>query len=58
MEALSGNSNPSRGGVVTLDGIVPYVKDSVEKLTSGGQTPTAAPDEIIPFTTIPLTRSR
>ena len=48
----------SAGVVVTLDEIVPYVKDAVEALTSGGQTPTAAPDEIIPFTTIPLARRR
>ncbi len=47
-----------RATIVTLDQIVPYVKDAVEKLTSGGQTPTAAPDEILPFTSIPLTQKR
>jgi len=54
---LAGRGTPT-SRVVTLDEIVPYVKDAVEKLTDGGQTPTAAPDEIIPFTTIPLTRRR
>ena len=54
---LAGRGTTS-AGIVTLDEIVPFVKDAVEKLTAGGQTPTAAPDEIIPFTTIPLTRKR
>jgi WD40 repeat protein len=56
LEALAGAADQSRDGVVRLDEIVPYVKDAVEKLTSGHQTPTAAPDEILPFTAIPMTR--
>jgi WD40 repeat protein len=58
LEALAGAADQSRDGVVRLDEVVPYVKDAVEKLTSGRQTPTAAPDEILPFTTIPMTRKR
>jgi uncharacterized caspase-like protein len=58
LEALGGGADQSRDGVVRLDEVVPYVKDAVEKLTSGRQTPTAAPDEILPFTSIPMTRKR
>ena len=56
LEALAGGADQSHDGVVRLDEVVPYVKDAVEKLTAGHQTPTAAPDEILPFTAIPMTR--
>jgi WD40 repeat protein len=56
LEALEGRADVSRQGVVTLNEMVAYVKQSVEKLTEGIQTPTAAPDEILPFTSLPLTR--
>ena len=58
LEALMGKADQSRDGTVTLEELVPYVKESVSRLTGGLQTPTAAPDEILPFTAIPLTRSR
>jgi WD40 repeat protein len=58
LEALGGGADQSRDGIVRLDEVVPYVKDAVEKLTSGHQTPTAAPDAILPFTAIPMTRKR
>jgi hypothetical protein len=56
LDALEGQAGPSGGGIVTLDELVRFVKQAVPKLTSGLQTPTAAPDEILPFTAIPLTR--
>jgi hypothetical protein len=58
LDALNGGADQSRDGVIRLDEVVPYVKDAVDKLTSGRQTPTAAPDEILPFTAIPMTRKR
>jgi len=58
LEALEGKASPSATGVVTLDEVVSYVKQSVPKLTQGGQTPTAAPDDVLPFTAIPLTQPR
>ncbi len=58
LEALGGGADQSHDGVVRLDEVVPYVKDAVEKLTAGRQTPTAAPDEILPFTAIPMTGKR
>jgi hypothetical protein len=57
LDVLQGQPGASRGGIVTLDELVRFVKQAVPKLTSGLQTPTAAPDEILPFTAIPLTRS-
>jgi len=56
LEALDGRADKSRDGVVTLDEAVAYVKRSVSELTGGGQTPTAAPSDILPFTSLPLTR--
>ena len=53
LEALTGKADQSRDGIVTLDELVPYVKEAVPKLTGGLQTPTAAPDEILPFARYP-----
>jgi WD40 repeat protein len=58
LEALSGAADQSRTGIVRLDDVVPYVKEAVKKLTDGRQTPTASPEEILRFTTIPLTQKR
>ncbi|MGO9115633.1 MAG: caspase family protein [Thermoguttaceae bacterium] len=58
LEALEGKASPSATGVVTLDEVVSYVKQSVPSVTQGRQTPTAAPDDVLPFTAIPLTQSR
>jgi hypothetical protein len=58
LEALDGRAADSRDGIVTLDGLVAYVKQSVPKLTDGAQTPTAAPDEVLPYTALPLTRAK
>ena len=59
LEALDGRADRPEGpgqGTVTLDEVVDYVKESVPKLTGGVQTPTAAPDEFLPYTSLPLTR--
>ena len=58
LEALEGKASQTATGVVTLDEVVSYVKKAVPKLTQGGQTPTAAPDDVLPFTAIPLTQPR
>lgn len=58
LEALGGRADASGDGVVTLDELVSYVKTAVPELTAGVQTPTAAPDEILPFTSLPLTRAQ
>ena len=47
LDALEGKARRSTAGVVTLDEAVSYVKQSVSKLTQGGQTPTAAPDDLL-----------
>jgi WD40 repeat protein len=57
LEALGGGADAAGSGYVTLDGLVTYLKQSVPKLTEGSQTPTAAPDDILPFTSLPLTKS-
>ena len=56
LEALQGRAAVPQENTVTLDELAAYVKDSVPKLTAGLQTPTAAPDEILPFTRIPMAR--
>ena len=55
LEALGGQADIAHSGYVTLDDLVAYLKQSVPKITEGLQTPTAAPDDILPFTSIPLT---
>jgi hypothetical protein len=56
LEALGGKAGADAAGCITLDGLVGYLKDTVPKLTDGLQTPTAAPDDILPFTSLPLVR--
>jgi uncharacterized caspase-like protein len=58
LEALGGQADTSGAGYITLDDLVAYIKQSVPKLTEGLQTPTAAPDDILPFTSLPLTKSQ
>jgi WD40 repeat protein/uncharacterized caspase-like protein len=56
LEALEGRADDSRDGVVTLDEVVTYVTESVASLTERRQNPTAGPEEILRYTTLPLTR--
>ena len=56
LEALGGQADTGGSGYVTLDELVAYLKQSVPKITEGLQTPTAAPDDILPFTALPLTK--
>jgi WD40 repeat protein len=56
LEALGGQADTGGAGYVTLDELVAYLKHSVPKITEGLQTPTAAPDDILPFITLPLTK--
>ncbi|MCC6127139.1 MAG: caspase family protein [Pirellulales bacterium] len=58
LEALGGRADTAGSGYVTLDELVAYLKQSVPKITEGLQTPTAAPDDILPFTALPLTKVR
>jgi WD40 repeat protein len=58
LEALAGGAAVPGDRIVTLDELVAYVKRSVPKLTDGAQTPTAAPDEILPYTSLPLTHTK
>ena len=61
LDGLGGRADRAPGGngdgVVTLDELVEYVQQEVPKLTDGRQTPTAAPDDILPATSLPLTKS-
>jgi hypothetical protein len=56
LQVLDGQTEVAADGVVRLNEVVSWVKQAVPKLTEGFQTPTAAPDELLPFTTLPLTR--
>jgi WD40 repeat protein len=56
LEALDGADVKSPDGVVRLNQVVSWVRQAVPKLTEGMQTPTAAPDDILPYTSLPLTR--
>jgi len=56
LEALGGQADMGGAGYVTLDELVAYLRQSVPKITEGLQTPTAAPDDILPFMTLPLTK--
>jgi hypothetical protein len=58
LEALAGGESVNHGRIVTLDAVIAYVKSSVPRLTEGAQTPTAAPDEILPYTSLPLVRAK
>jgi WD40 repeat protein len=56
LEALEGRADDSRDGVVTLDEAVVYVSTSVSEVTERRQNPTAGPEEVLRFTSLPLTR--
>jgi uncharacterized caspase-like protein len=56
LEALDGQAGAPRDGIIRINEVVSWVKQAVPKLTADLQTPTAAPDEILPFTSLPLTR--
>jgi hypothetical protein len=56
LEALEGRKTASSPPAITLNEVVDYVRSSVRELTGGRQNPTAAPDEILPFTAIVLSR--
>lgn len=56
LQALDGQAESPPATVVRLNEVVAWVKQAVPKLTEGLQTPTAAPEDIFPFTAIPLTR--
>lgn len=56
LEGLEGKADSSGDGIVTLPEIVTYVKAAVPALTNEGQHPTAAPDELLPFVSLGLTK--
>jgi uncharacterized caspase-like protein len=56
LEALGGKADTASEGFVTLDELTTYLKQTVPKLTEGLQTPTAAPDDLLPFTSLPLVK--
>lgn len=56
LEALSGRADASGDGLVTLDEVIAYVTRSVAEATEGRQNPSAGPNEILPFVTLPLAR--
>ncbi len=58
LEALGGQADTTGSGYVTLDELVAYLKHAVPKITDGLQTPTAAPDDILPFTALPLAKTK
>ncbi len=54
LESLRGES-PQAGTLrITLNDVVSYVQAAVRKVTNGRQNPVAAPDEILPFTSLIL----
>ena len=54
LEALGGRTPARAGRWIMLNDAVDYVQSAVRKTTNGRQNPTAAPDEILPFTTVVL----
>jgi WD40 repeat protein len=54
LEALRGEAPGLRAPVITLNEAVTYVQSAVRKLTKDRQNPMAAPDEILPFTSLIL----
>jgi len=56
LEALAGREPASPRPVITLNEVVDYVRSSVRQLTGGRQNPTAAPDDVLPFTAVLLAR--
>jgi hypothetical protein len=57
LDALGGKADAAGSGYVTLDELVDYLRRAVPDLTEGLQTPTAAPDDILPLTALPLTKT-
>jgi uncharacterized caspase-like protein len=53
-EAIEGQDRTSRAPLITLNEAVVYVQSEVRKLTKGRQNPTAAPEEILPYTSVLL----
>lgn len=56
LEGFQGGADASGDGLVTLNEAIRYVRQTVPKLTEGRQNPTAAPEEILSFAAVPLTR--
>jgi WD40 repeat protein len=56
LQAFDGLDVKSPDGIIRLNQAVSWVRQAVPKLTDGLQTPTAAPDDILPYTSLPLTR--
>jgi len=56
LEGLAGSADESQDGVVTVSELVAHVHQAVARLTDGQQTPTAAPDELLPYIWLPLSR--
>jgi uncharacterized caspase-like protein len=54
LESLRGEDPGMRTPRITLNEVVGYVQSAVRKLTKGRQNPTAAPDEVLPFTSLIL----
>jgi len=54
LEVLRGEAPGLRAPVITLNEAVTYVQSAVRKLTKDRQNPMAAPDEILPFTSLIL----
>lgn len=53
-EALHGADRTSQTPVITLNQVIHYVQAEVRNLTKNRQNPTAAPEEILPFTSVLL----
>ncbi len=54
IEGLAGQAAASGERFITLNELAGYVERSVPQLTEGMQNPVAAPDEILPFTSLRL----
>ena len=58
LEALLGKADQTGDAVVTLDEVVRYVQESVADRTESRQNPTAGPNDLLPYVSLPLTKSR
>jgi uncharacterized caspase-like protein len=56
LEVLDGKAGDATDPAVTLDEVVRYVRRAVPDLTGGRQNPTAAPDGLLPYMNLRLTR--
>ncbi len=54
LDGLAGAADDSHDGVVTLDELVDYAHRMVPKLTGDYQHPTAAPEELLQYISLPL----